>query len=122
MVSVSGALNNLWSAKPETPIDFDKIVTYCDRLRIRQPGDTSFKLGEHIDGGSVERTLSDQFFIHSLIYSIPKLIMCIYNRYDSQKRTKKVIKLKPTGGSSLETTELQKSRKLKFFLFCRNFF
>lgn len=49
------ALNNLWSASPGSLIDFDNSVTYCDRLRMRQPGDTSFKLGEHMDGGSVER-------------------------------------------------------------------
>ncbi|KAI4088283.1 MAG: hypothetical protein LQ344_006197 [Seirophora lacunosa] len=30
-------------------------VAYADRLRIRQPGDSSFALGPHIDGGSVER-------------------------------------------------------------------
>lgn len=30
-------------------------VSYADRLRIRQPGDTSFALGPHIDGGSCER-------------------------------------------------------------------
>ncbi|KAI4123466.1 MAG: hypothetical protein LQ341_007197 [Variospora aurantia] len=30
-------------------------LAYADRLRIRQPGDSSFALGPHIDGGSVER-------------------------------------------------------------------
>lgn len=30
-------------------------LTYADRVRIRQPGDTGFALGPHIDGGSVER-------------------------------------------------------------------
>ncbi|KAL8671062.1 MAG: hypothetical protein Q9168_004433 [Polycauliona sp. 1 TL-2023] len=30
-------------------------LAYADRLRIRQPGDTSFALGPHIDGGSCER-------------------------------------------------------------------
>ncbi|XP_037036904.1 uncharacterized protein YbiU-like isoform X2 [Bradysia coprophila] len=57
-VAVTRALNNLWSAAPGSPIDFDNSVTYCDRLRIRQPGDTSFTLGEHMDGGSVERWMS----------------------------------------------------------------
>lgn len=58
-VAVTRALNTLWSATPGTPIDFDTSITYCDRLRIRLPGDSSFKLGEHMDGGSVERMLSD---------------------------------------------------------------
>lgn len=30
-------------------------MTYADRLRIRRPGDASFALGPHMDGGSVER-------------------------------------------------------------------
>lgn len=30
-------------------------VSYCDRLRIRMPGDAAFALGPHIDGGGVER-------------------------------------------------------------------
>ncbi|KAL8980427.1 MAG: hypothetical protein Q9205_004480 [Flavoplaca limonia] len=30
-------------------------LSYADRLRLRQPGDTSFALGPHIDGGSCER-------------------------------------------------------------------
>ncbi|CAO3612847.1 unnamed protein product [Cunninghamella echinulata] len=49
------ALGQLWHADPSTPIDFTKNVTYCDRLRIRETGDSSFTLGEHIDSGSVER-------------------------------------------------------------------
>lgn len=46
----------LWhSSSPDTPIFLDQPFSYADRLRIRQPGDTSFALGPHIDGGSVER-------------------------------------------------------------------
>ena len=30
-------------------------VSYADRLRIRQPGDSGFALGPHVDGGSCER-------------------------------------------------------------------
>lgn len=30
-------------------------MAYADRLRIRQPGDTQFALGPHVDGGSCER-------------------------------------------------------------------
>ncbi|CAM0139195.1 hypothetical protein VKS41_002405 [Umbelopsis sp. WA50703] len=54
-MAVSNALNNIWHASEEAAIDLSTNVTYCDRLRIRQPGDTSFALGEHVDGGSVER-------------------------------------------------------------------
>ncbi|CAO3635812.1 unnamed protein product [Cunninghamella blakesleeana] len=49
------ALSQLWHADPNTPVDFTKNVTYCDRLRIREAGDSNFALNEHIDSGSVER-------------------------------------------------------------------
>lgn len=46
----------LWHASnPSTPISLSQPLSYADRLRIRQPGDASFALGPHIDGGSVER-------------------------------------------------------------------
>ncbi|KAM5345919.1 hypothetical protein ACJ41O_011780 [Fusarium nematophilum] len=46
----------LWhSSSASTPISLSQPLSYADRLRIRQPGDASFALGPHIDGGSVER-------------------------------------------------------------------
>ena len=36
-------------------VDLDTVYTYGERLRIRQPFDTSFRLGPHMDGGSIER-------------------------------------------------------------------
>lgn len=36
-------------------ISLTEPLSYADRLRIRQPGDATFALGPHIDGGSVER-------------------------------------------------------------------
>jgi Protein of unknown function (DUF1479) len=36
-------------------------MTYADRIRIRQPGDSGFALGPHVDGGSVERWESDGY-------------------------------------------------------------
>ena len=45
----------LWHAAPEAEVDLGQLVTYADRLRIRQPGDARFALGPHQDGGSVER-------------------------------------------------------------------
>lgn len=75
-VAVTRALNNLWSAAPGSLIDFDNSVTYCDRLRIRKPGDSSFKLGEHMDGGSVER-----MFLKFILYlKYPTVVM--YNCTD----------------------------------------
>ncbi|KAL7315823.1 hypothetical protein PS15m_004994 [Mucor circinelloides] len=49
------ALNHLWHAEDDTVIDLTKNLAYCDRLRIRKPGDQSFALQEHVDSGSIER-------------------------------------------------------------------
>jgi hypothetical protein len=47
---------NLWhSSNPESAISTSQPLSYADRVRIRQPGDASFALGPHIDGGGVER-------------------------------------------------------------------
>ncbi|KAF7554185.1 hypothetical protein G7046_g6894 [Stylonectria norvegica] len=49
-------MSALWrSSSASTPISLTNPLTYADRLRIRQPGDSAFALGPHIDGGSVER-------------------------------------------------------------------
>ncbi|TQV92955.1 hypothetical protein IF1G_08258 [Cordyceps javanica] len=46
----------LWHASdPTSPISVTEPLSYADRLRIRQPGDATFALGPHMDGGSVER-------------------------------------------------------------------
>ncbi|GIT08450.1 MAG: hypothetical protein CM1200mP30_20800 [Pseudomonadota bacterium] len=36
-------------------------MTYADRVRMRQPGDTSLGLSPHVDGGSVERWLGENY-------------------------------------------------------------
>ncbi len=46
-------LDRLW--KYEGVFDPDKQCTYADRLRRRQPGDTSLGLSPHMDAGTVER-------------------------------------------------------------------
>jgi hypothetical protein len=43
------------SLDPHAPCSIQQPLAYADRLRIRQPGDTGFALGPHVDGGSVER-------------------------------------------------------------------
>jgi hypothetical protein len=48
-------LSSLWTASPAAPISLRNPLVYLDRLRIRQPGDTSFAVGPHMDGGSTER-------------------------------------------------------------------
>lgn len=52
----------LWhTSSPTAQISLANPVIYADRLRIRQPGDASFALGPHIDGGSVERWERDGY-------------------------------------------------------------
>lgn len=40
---------------PHAPLSTQHPISYADRLRMRLPGDASFALGPHVDGGSVER-------------------------------------------------------------------
>lgn len=54
MLATQTALNRLWHCENHE-VDVDRPLTYCDRLRIRKAGDSSFTLGPHVDGGSTER-------------------------------------------------------------------
>lgn len=56
-------LNRLWNFQENGKLHFDpdRDCTYVDRVRMRQPGDTSLGLSPHIDGGSVERWLGDNY-------------------------------------------------------------
>merc|ERR1719414_1191568 len=59
------ALNRLWHCRAghdgQVLVDVHRPLTYGERLRIREAGDTSFTLGPHIDGGSVERWEDDEY-------------------------------------------------------------
>lgn len=49
-------MSGLWyTSSPASHISLTNPLSYADRLRIRQPGDSAFALGPHMDGGSVER-------------------------------------------------------------------
>jgi hypothetical protein len=53
---------SLWhSTNPAAQISISRPLVYADRLRIRKPGDASFALGPHVDGGSVERWEPDGY-------------------------------------------------------------
>ncbi|BGP43456.1 hypothetical protein JCM10449v2_007491 [Rhodotorula kratochvilovae] len=49
------------TSSPDSPVSVNTPVSYYDRLRIRFPGDSVFALGEHIDGGSLERWEDEGF-------------------------------------------------------------
>lgn len=56
---VTTLLNRLWLPDEKLAAHdraFDAHgLAYCDRLRIRDPGDAEFALGPHVDGGGIER-------------------------------------------------------------------
>ncbi|GAA6048651.1 hypothetical protein JCM3770_002001 [Rhodotorula araucariae] len=49
------------TSSPDSPVSVNTPLSYYDRLRIRFPGDSVFALGEHIDGGSLERWEDEGF-------------------------------------------------------------
>jgi hypothetical protein len=55
------ALGRLFSTESDEHVDFENVFSYGERLRMRQRGDTSFNLGPHIDGGSIERFEDDWY-------------------------------------------------------------
>ncbi|KAL0955494.1 hypothetical protein HGRIS_001734 [Hohenbuehelia grisea] len=56
ILNTQRALLSLWHAsEPSSEISLRTPISYFDRLRIRQPGDSKFTLGPHVDAGSVER-------------------------------------------------------------------
>lgn len=56
ILALQRTLMAVWDEPSDTAeVDLNLPVSYADRLRIRQPGDATFSLGPHVDGGSVER-------------------------------------------------------------------
>lgn len=51
----SSSSSSTSSTNVDTLASLSHPLAYVDRLRIRQPGDSKFALGAHIDGGGVER-------------------------------------------------------------------
>jgi hypothetical protein len=56
-------LNKLWKADSQGQRHFnpDETPAYADRIRRRPPGSASLGLSPHVDGGSVERWLDENF-------------------------------------------------------------
>jgi hypothetical protein len=63
LTNVRVFLNNLWLAESEGVRHFNpnEAPAYADRIRRRPPGSASLGLSPHVDGGSVERWLDDNF-------------------------------------------------------------
>jgi hypothetical protein len=63
LTSVRVFLNRLWQAESQgrTHFDPEQVPVYADRIRRRPPGSSSLGLSPHVDGGSVERWLDENF-------------------------------------------------------------
>ncbi|KAJ3915083.1 hypothetical protein F5877DRAFT_49223 [Lentinula edodes] len=62
ILNTQRVLLSLWhTSDPNTEISLANPISYFDRLRIRTPGDATFTLGPHVDGGSIERWEDPQF-------------------------------------------------------------
>jgi hypothetical protein len=63
LTNVRVFLNNLWQSESEgvRHINPNEAPAYADRIRRRQPGSASLGLSPHVDSGSVERWLDDNF-------------------------------------------------------------
>jgi Protein of unknown function (DUF1479) len=63
LTNVRVFLNGLWQAESEGVryINPNETPAYADRIRRRPPGSASLGLSPHVDGGSVERWLDDNF-------------------------------------------------------------
>ena len=59
MSATRAFMDSLWKRESEGRTWFDpsRQLSYADRIRRRQPGDSSFGLSPHVDSGSVERWL-----------------------------------------------------------------
>jgi hypothetical protein len=63
LAEVRAFLNGLWRHASEGAVHFDprRECTYADRIRRREPGDTTLGLSPHMDAGSVERWLDPAY-------------------------------------------------------------
>jgi hypothetical protein len=60
LTSVRVFLNRLWTGEAKA-FDANEVPVYADRIRRRPPGSSSLGLSPHVDGGSIERWLDDNF-------------------------------------------------------------
>ena len=92
LVNTQRALLTLWhSSDPSTLVDFSTPITYFDRLRIRNPGPSTYTLGPHIDGGSVERWEPNGYGLGGVYDKIFEGNWEAYDPWDASTRVSAVI-------------------------------
>lgn len=79
-------LNQLWRTEGrQDNFDATRIISYADRIRRRPPQSNALGLSPHVDGGSVERWIDDNFrYVYRHVFSGD---WQKYDPFDSEKRT-----------------------------------
>ncbi|KAK6354107.1 hypothetical protein TWF730_008525 [Orbilia blumenaviensis] len=103
MLSTQRALQRLWSGLPEEQTNTP--LTYADRLRMRTPGDRSFALGPHVDGGSLERWEDPTYA--SCYTEILKGNWENHNAFDAKHRVNAIMDLYNSSGGCAAFREFQ---------------
>ncbi|KAI3318091.1 DUF1479 domain protein [Xylariaceae sp. AK1471] len=87
LLKAQSKLMNIWqSSDPESAISLSQTLAYADRLRIRQPGDATFALGPHVDGGSVERWETNGYGLGGVYDKVFEGSWEEYDPWDASKR------------------------------------
>ncbi|KAI1821174.1 DUF1479 domain protein [Xylaria intraflava] len=87
ILKAQSKLMNLWQLSDgESAISLSQPLAYADRVRIRQPGDMTFALGPHVDGGSLERWEKNGYGIGGVYDKVFEGSWEAYNPWDASTR------------------------------------